>query len=190
MKTFARCTVAALVLAAATAFVPAASAQSMPMEDKPGQPPLSPPAMAAVTVGGKAIVIHYSSPSLRGRVMIGGENPYDKVWRTGANTSTSFVTAGDITVGDLKVPAGNYTLYSLPEPAGKPWLLILNKQTGQWGTVYQPEMDLGRTPMHAGTLPVSQEVMSISFEKTTANATELHIKWALADEWVKIVAAK
>ena len=184
MKTLARCTVATLVLAVTTALAPAQ------MEDKPGQPLLSPPAMAAATVGGKAIVIHYNTPSLRGRVMIGGEDPYDKVWRTGANPATSFVTAGNIKVGNLTVPAGSYTLYTLPEPVGTPWLLILNKQTGQWGTVYKPEMDLGRTPMHAGTLPASQEVMSISFEKTTANATELHIKWALVDESVKIEAAK
>ena len=187
MKTLVRCTVAALALAVTTALAPA---QGMQMEDKPGQPLLSPAAMAGVTIGGKAIVIHYNTPSLRGRVMIGGEDPYDKVWRTGANPATSFVTAGDIMVGDLKVPAGSYTLYTLPEPVGTPWLLILNKQTGQWGTVYKPEMDLGRTPMHAGTLPASQEVMSISFEKTTANSTELHIKWALVDESVKIQAAK
>jgi hypothetical protein len=184
MKTLVRCTVAALALAVTIAVAPAQ------MEDKPGQPLLSPAAMASVKVGGKDIVIHYNTPSLRGRVMIGGEDPYDKVWRTGANPATSFVTAGDIMVGGLKVPAGSYTLYSLPEPVGTPWLLILNKQTGQWGTVYKPEMDLGRTPLHAGKLPASQEVMSLSFENTKANSTELHIKWALVDESVKIEAVK
>jgi len=191
MKTLARCSVSALLLAATISLsAPAISAQAMQMEDKPGQPLLSPAAKAETTVAGKTITIHYNKPSLRGRVMIGGEDPYDKVWRTGANPATSFVTAGDLTIGDLKVPAGNYTLYTLPEPEGKPWLLILNKQTGQWGTVYKPEMDLGRTPMHSGKLPASQEVMSISFEKTTPHSTELHIKWALLDEWVKIEAAK
>jgi hypothetical protein len=65
MKTLARCTVAALVLAAATAFVPAASARAAQMEDKPGQPLASPVAMASVTIGGKALVIHYNAPSSR-----------------------------------------------------------------------------------------------------------------------------
>ena len=190
MKTFARCTVAALVLAAATAFVPVASAQGMSMEDKPGQPPLSPPAMAAVTVGGKAIVVHYSSPSIRGRKIMGAVVPYGQIWRTGANPATSFVTAGNIKIGDLSVPAGSYTLYTLPAAPGTPWLLIINKQTGQWGTVYKPEMDLGRTPMHFDKLPAPQEVMSISFEKTVANSTELHVRWETTDEWVKVEAAK
>ena len=190
MKTFARCCIAALVLTAAAAFVPVASAQGMPMEDKPGQPLLSPAAMAAVTIGGKAIVIHYNTPSMRGRKIMGDLVPYGQVWRTGANPATSFVTAGNLKIGDLAVPTGNYTLYTLPAAPGTPWLIILNKQTGQWGTVYKPEMDLGRSPMHAATLPAPQEVMSLSFEKTTANSTELHVKWETTDEWVKIVAVK
>ena len=189
MKTLARCSVSALVLAATISLsAPAISAQAMQMEDKPGQPLLSPAAKAETTLAGKSIVIHYNTPSLRGRVMIGGEDPYDKVWRTGANPATSFVTAGNIKVGDLTVPAGSYTLYTLPEPVGTPWLLILNKQTGQWGTVYKPEMDLGRTPMHAGMLPASQEVMSISFEHVHGNAAELHVRWADVDEYVKVEA--
>ena len=71
-------------------------------------------------------------------------------------------------IGTLMVPAGTYTLYTLPEPAGTPWQLIINKQTGQWGTVYKPEMDLGRTPMMAKAVSPQQEVMSISFEKVHA----------------------
>jgi hypothetical protein len=190
MKTLARCTVAALVLAAATAFAPAASAQAAPMEDKPGQPLASPAAMAAVTIGGKALVIHYNAPSIRGRKIMGGLVPYGQVWRTGANPATSFVTAGDLRIGKLTVPAGNYTLYTLPAAPGTPWLLILNKQTGQWGTVYKPEMDLGRSPMQSVKLPSPQEVMSISFERTLADSTELHIKWETTDEWVKIQTVK
>jgi len=189
MKTLARCTVAALVLTAATAF-----AQTAPMTDHgtavDGKPLASPAAMASVTVGGKAIVIHYNTPSMRGRKIMGGLVPYGQVWRTGANPATSFVTAGDIKIGALEVPAGSYTLYTLPAAPATPWLLILNKQTGQWGTVYKPEMDLGRNPMHFTKLPAPQEVMSISFEKTNADSTELHVKWETTDEWVKIEAAK
>jgi hypothetical protein len=192
MMTLARCTfLAATVLAftaAAVAQMPAA-----PMTDHGvsvnGAPLASPPAMAEVMVGTAKITVHYNAPSLRGRVMIGGKDvPYDKVWRTGANPATSFVTTGDLKIGTLMVPAGSYTLYSLPEAPGTPWLLIVNKQTGQWGTVYSPDQDLGRTPMKAEKLPASQEMMSIGFEKTAGRSTELHIKWATWDEWVKIEA--
>jgi hypothetical protein len=127
---------------------------------------------------------------MRGRKIMGGLVPYGQVWRTGANPATSFVTAGDIMVGTLKVPAGAYTLYSLPAAPGTPWLLIINKQTGQWGTVYKPEMDLGRTPMKSLPVSTPQEVMSISFEHTTPTSTQLHIKWETTDVYVPIVAAK
>ena len=155
------------------------------------KPMPSPPAQAEVKLDGKNITVHYNAPSLRGRVMIGDHDPYGKVWRTGANPATSFITEGDIMVGNLRVPAGKYTLYSLPEaPGATPWMLIINKQTGQWGTVYNENQDLGRTPMHYNKLPASQEVMSLSFEKTTGQSTQFHIKWATTDEWVTIKAAR
>ncbi len=146
----------------------------------------SPPAQADVTLGGKAVSIHYGAPSMRGRKIMGELVPYGKPWRTGANDATSFVTAADLKIGTLTVPAGSYTLYTLPNP-GK-WLLILNKQTGQWGTVYTESMDLGRTPMQQKTLPASQEVMSISFENTHGKSTELHVKWDKTDEYIAITA--
>ncbi len=155
-----------------------------------GKPLASPPGAADVTLDGKSIVVHYNSPRMRGRVIMGGLVPYGKVWRTGANPATSFVTAGNLKIGDLDVPAGKYTLYTLPAEPGKPWMMIVNKQTGQWGTVYKQEMDLGRTPMKSATLPAPQEDMSISFEKTTNKSTQMHVKWDTTDEWVKIEAAK
>jgi streptogramin lyase len=178
MKTLA----AALLLATVTA----TAQMQMPSS---GQPLASPAAMAAATVGGKSVVIHYNQPSMRGRKIMGDLVPYGQVWRTGANPATSFVTTGDLVIGDLKVPAGKYTLYTLPS-GDKPWQLIVNKQTGQWGTEYSQPQDLGRTPMHFAKLPSPQEVMSISFEKTTAGSTELHVKWETTDEWVKVEAAK
>jgi len=147
----------------------------------------SPAAQAEVTLNGKAITIHYNSPRMRGRKIIGELVPYGKVWRTGANPATSFVTEGDIKIGDLNVPAGKYTLYTLPAQTG--WHLIINKQTGQWGTEYHQDQDLGRVPMRSRTLPSPQESMSISFENTTNKSTELHVRWETTDEWVKIEAA-
>lgn len=155
-----------------------------------GKPLASPAAMAEVQLRGKTLMIHYNSPSIRCRTIMGGLVPYGKVWRTGANPATSFTTDTDLTIGTLHVPAGKYTLYTLPAAPGTPWMLIVNKETGQWGTVYHEAQDLGRTPMHAGKLSSPQETMSISFEKTTGNATQLHVRWEHVDEWVEIRAAK
>ena len=193
MKNPARCTALALALAFATTLATPAFAQMSNMDmpaKQGGKPVLSPPAMAEATLGDAKITIHYSRPSLRGRVMIGEHDPYDKVWRTGANPATSFVTTADIKVGDLLVPAGSYTLYTLPEAPGTPWLLIINKQTGQWGTEYNQPQDLGRTPMMAKTLDAPQEMMSISFEHVHGKTAELHIRWAKVDEYVKIERTK
>jgi hypothetical protein len=194
MRTLVRCSTLALALVSVAAVGAAAQTGAMAMpahqDAAPAKPLLSPNAMAETKLDGKSITIHYNSPSLRGRVMIGGQDPYDKVWRTGANPATSFVTEANLKVGDLNVPAGKYTLYTLPEPPGKPWMLIINKQTGQWGTVYNQNMDLGRTPMMAKTLPASQEAMTISFENVHGNIAELHVRWAKVDESVKIELAK
>jgi hypothetical protein len=199
MKTPARCT----LLASALSFAFAASALTVAAQTpcpsatvtdhgQPvnGQPLASPPAEAHVTLAGNAVTIKYNAPSMRCRKIMGEVVPYGQVWRTGANPATSFVTEGALKIGGLMVPAGSYTLYTLPAAPGTPWMLIVNKQTGQWGTVYKPEMDLGRTPMTAATLPAPQEVMSISFEHTMGASTQLHVKWEKTDEWVKVEATK
>ena len=195
MKTSVRSALAAIPLAAlltvgAFTFLhaPAASAHAQPMSAQDQKTLPSPPAEANITLGGKSVVVHYNSPRMRGRKIMGELVPYGKVWRTGANPATSFVTETNLKVGDLNVPAGKYTLYTLPAATGTPWQLIINKQTGQWGTVYNQDQDLGRTPMHMATLPSPQENMSISFEHTTSNSTELHIRWETTDASVKVEA--
>ncbi len=194
MKNPARCS--ALVLALTFAATLGASAQmsGMDMPAKPSaapaKPMLSPAAMTDVSLDGAKITIHYNSPAMRGRVIMGGLVPYGKEWRTGANPATSFVTTGNLKIGDLTVPAGSYTLFTLPAAPGTPWLLIVSKKTGEWGIPYPEGNDLGRTPMHYSKLPAPQESMTISFENTKKNSTELHIKWETTDESVKIEAAK
>ncbi|MDQ3519394.1 MAG: DUF2911 domain-containing protein [Gemmatimonadota bacterium] len=96
-------------------------------------------------VGGADIAIKYSRPAKRGRVIFGEIVQWNKVWRTGANSATMFTTSKDLMFGGTHVPAGSYTLWTLPTPTGT--TLIINKQTGQWGTEYKPEMDLARIPM-------------------------------------------
>ncbi len=160
-----------------------------PPMDKPAAQPKSvpsPPATATVSLNGKDVTINYGAPSMRGRKIMGELVPYDKVWRTGANEATTFVTQGDLKIGGTTIPAGSYTLYTLPDPTR--WLLIINKQTGQWGTGYNEPMDLARIAMQSKTLSPPQEKMSISFENTVGNTTELHIKWDTTNQYVPITA--
>lgn len=146
----------------------------------------SPPETATLSLNGKSITIKYGAPSMRGRKIMGELVPYDKVWRTGANDATTFVTDGNLKIGSSSVPAGSYTLYTMP--GASQWQLIINKQTGQWGTKYEESQDLARIPMKSGKLSAPQERMSISFENTKGNSTELHVKWENTDQSVTITA--
>ena len=148
----------------------------------------SPEAKTTATIAGKVFTVDYYAPSMHERKVMGGLVPYGEVWRTGANAATTLKTTGTLQIGTLKVPAGTYTLYSLPAESG--WQLIVNKETGQWGTVYHEAQDLGRTPMHGDKLTSPQEVMSISFEKTTQTSTQLHVRWENTDEWVEVRLAR
>lgn len=149
-------------------------------------PMASPPATASVTLGGKDITLHYNSPSLKSRTVGVEVAPYGQVWRTGANPATTVITTVDLKIGNLTVPAGTYTLFTLP--GATTWQLIISKDVGEWGLDYKPAMDLGRTPMTGKTLPASQEVMSISFENTRGRSTELHVRWGTTDEFVPVTA--
>jgi len=144
----------------------------------------SPPATANVTLGGQTISVKYNAPSMRKRAVYGSLVPYDQVWRTGANPATTLVTPVSLHIGTLLVPAGTYTIYTLPN--AKKWMLIVNKQTGQWGTEYDQKQDLGRTEMKYKKVETPQEVMSISFEDIEKSSAEMHIRWAGTDEVVKV----
>jgi hypothetical protein len=144
----------------------------------------SPAATATAEIAGGTIDVRYNSPQMRGRKVMGELVPWNQVWRTGANPATTLITSVPLKFGDLLVPAGTHTIYTLPNP--DKWLLIINKQTGQWGTVYNQNQDLGRTPMMKKSLNAPQEGMSFSFENTTANSTEMHVRWETTDVYVKV----
>ncbi len=195
--TCSRSALALLVLASSSIFLAPAQGTQCPAnavadhgKSVDGKPLASPPATAEVNLAGKSVTVHYNAPSARCRTIMGNVVPYGKVWRTGANLATSFKTDADLTIGALHVPAGSYTLFTLPAAPGTPWMLIVNKETGQWGTVYHEAQDRGRTPMHENKLASPQDVMSISFEKTSGASTQLHVRWEHVDEWVEVKAAK
>ena len=149
------------------------------------KPPASPPGEASVKFAdGKGITIKYSRPSMKGRKIYGGLVPYGQVWRTGANAATSFSTDANLDIGGTAVPAGNYTLYTLPGENG--WQLIINKQTGQWGTNYDQGQDLARIPMKVTHLPSGLETFTISLDKTGAKSATLKLDWELTSASVNI----
>jgi len=149
-----------------------ALAQQTP-EDKSKRP--SPPGTAEVTLKGKKITIDYSRPSLKGRKVGQELAPYGKVWRTGANEATTLTTEIDLNIGGTKVPAGKYTLWTLPSEGT--WKLIINKQTGQWGTRYDESQDLERVDMKKSPLPQTVEQFTISFDKKGENLADLNLDW-------------
>ena len=150
------------------------------------KPLLSPPAGTSQTVDGKTVSIKYSAPSVRGRKIFGALVPYDKVWRTGANAATTLKTEVNLKIGTAAVPAGTYTLYTLP--SADTWKLIINKQTGQWGTVYNQNQDLARVDMKKDTLSTPQEVMSITLEPFHDKSSTLHVRWETTDVSVPVKA--
>lgn len=144
--------------------------------------PLSPPAKAEAKLNGKQVIIHYSAPSKRNRVVMGKLVPYGKVWRTGANGATILRTGTDLMLGTLHVPAGTYTLFTIP--GAKEWTLIVNKQTGQWGSDYDEKQDLGRAKMTvAPKLASPVETFTIAIDDKT-----LAMTWETTKAWLPVLA--
>ncbi|HEY4930231.1 MAG TPA: DUF2911 domain-containing protein [Terriglobales bacterium] len=141
------------------------------------KPPLSPPGTASLSFAdGKTVTSDYSRPSMRSRKIFGGLVPYGQVWRTGANSATSLKTDVDLTIAGAAVPAGSYTLYTIPNETG--WKLIINKQTGQWGTDYDDKQDLARVDMKVANNATPTEQFTISLDKTGAGSVTLKLDWA------------
>jgi Protein of unknown function (DUF2911) len=135
---------------------------------------LSPRDSVVTTAGGASIWIDYGRPSKRGRVIFGNVVPYGEVWRTGANAATQFKTDKALDFGGVVVPPGFYTLWTLPSPNG--WKLIVNSETGQWGTAHKADKDLYKIDMKTVTLPQSVEHFTISVEPGVAGGT-MNLDW-------------
>lgn len=125
---------------------------------------LSGAASAEFSFKGADFTVEFGSPQKRDRKLFGGIVPFGEVWRTGANRATHFTTSEDLRFGDLEVPAGEYTLFSIPEADGG--TLIINSQTGQNGNSYDESRDLGRVPMKVSTQDDIIEAFTISVDET------------------------
>ncbi len=170
------------VLLAAVLFAVAtlAPAQMNMAQDKSKRP--SPPASAECKFSdGKTIKIDYSSPRAKGRKIFGSASekalvPYGEIWRTGANEATTFVTDANLTVGGKAVPAGSYTIFTVPKADA--WKLVVSKKTGEWGTDYPGEKeDLVRVPMGVLQSSAMFENFTIAFDHQTGDKCRLRMEW-------------
>src|SRR5271166_143015 len=169
----------ALIAASLFAVATLASAQMNMSQDKAKRP--SPPASAECKFSdGKTIKIDYSSPRAKGRKIFGEASqqalvPYGEVWLTGANDATTFVTDTNLMVGGKAVPAGSYTIFTVPKADA--WWLVISKKTGEWGTDYPGEKeDLVRVPMSVSKTAAPVENFTIAFDPAGSKCT-LRMEW-------------
>ena len=123
---------------------------------------------------GLAIKLDYSSPSKKGRVIFGKLVPYGEVWRTGANEATVIEFSQPVTVAGKALPAGKYSLWSIPTPSN--WTFVFNEETGQWGTSYNAQRDVLRVAVPAARATTPSEQLDIRFEQAQAG-TDLVVRW-------------
>lgn len=126
-------------------------------------------------IGNVKFTVDYGRPLMRGRKLLGDVLPYDRVWRTGANEATQFTTSAPIKLAGLPVPAGTYTLWTAPHTGGVD--LIVNRQTGQWGTEYNASRNLGVARITSETVSPPVEAFTISILPTDAQHGTLIMEW-------------
>lgn len=159
------------IAVAAAALVAAGAAEAQFTAPRP-----SPGAVVKQTIGLTDVTVTYSRPGVKGRAIWGELVPWDKVWRTGANEATTIAFADDVTVGGQKLPAGTYSLHTIP---GKTeWTFIFNKDAKQWGSYsYDEKQDALRVKAKPETVATSEEWMEFEFENLTPSSADLSLKW-------------
>lgn len=135
----------------------------------------SPPASVTTTIAGKKIGIEYYAPSAHGRKIMGGLVPFGEVWCTGANWATKITTEANLEIGGLKLPAGSYSIWTIPNQ--NQWTLIVNKQTGQFHLNYDSSRDFGRTKMDLKKLAAPVETFTIELRSAVDNKGTLALLW-------------
>jgi hypothetical protein len=135
----------------------------------------SPHAEVTATLAGKKITMSYGRPYVKGRTIFGDLVPWGEVWRTGADEATTFATDADVVIGGLKVPKGEYALFTIPTE--KQWTLVLNRTAKQWGAFkYDATQDLGRVPMTVASVAKPVEQFTIAMVPAGKQLT-LKLSW-------------
>lgn len=146
------------------------------LESATGMKQLSIRDTTRASIGSAAFTVDYGRPLARGRVLLGNILPFDGVWRTGANAATQFTTSAPVILAGMPVPAGKYTLWTVPRANGGAELIV-NKQVGQWGTGYDDAYDLGMKPMTVDTLSGPVEQFTIAVTPADARHGALVMTW-------------
>ncbi|MEZ5014996.1 MAG: DUF2911 domain-containing protein [Chitinophagales bacterium] len=140
-----------------------------------GLPQPSPWAQVSQKFGMAQATITYSRPSMKGRKIFGGLVPNGELWRTGANKCVQFQIEGDVTINGTKIPAGTYSLFTIPNESE--WQIVINKDTEMWGTGgYTQDHDLMRFAVKTHT-HTSTESFTIDFANITPNSVEVQLYW-------------
>jgi hypothetical protein len=146
------------------------------------------------SVGSSRVKLCYGRPSARGRTMIGGEAvPFNKLWRTGANEPTMIHTTGPLVIAGIAVPAGSYSIYTVPDP--KKWDVIVNRSITQWGreNFYTAEVkaqEVGHGTAASSTLPDPVETLTFRTEAGSKGAVNLLLEWEKTRVTIPIEAGK
>jgi hypothetical protein len=136
----------------------------------------SPHETVSATIAGAKLSITYGRPYMKGREIFGALVPWDRVWRTGADEATTLTTDKMLMFGNVHVSPGSVTLWTQPSQNG-PWKLVINKETGQWGTAYNQANDLGRVDIKTETLSSPVEQFTIAIEPA-GNGGQITFSWA------------
>ena len=161
------------------------AATGLPMH---GQTIASPFTTTSVTIAGKKIDVEYYAPSMRGRKVMGGLVPFGVVWCTGANWATKITSEADLSLGNLKLSKGSYSIWTLPREHD--WTLIINRQTGQFHLNYDEARDFGRTPMNVKALPAPVETFKIDLRSGGGNKGTLALLWETTEVSVPITVGQ
>jgi hypothetical protein len=149
----------------------------------------SPHETVSTTLDGGKVTITYGRPYAKGRKIMGGLVPYGKVWRTGADEATKLTTDVALMIGDVRVPAGSYSLFTIPEPSK--WTLVINKTADQFGAFdYDQKMDFGRTAMKVSPTAAPVEQFTIKFSPKGGSAAALEMVWENTLASVPVTVAK
>lgn len=166
MTVFARCSLVLLLCVGSSAFAQAAG---------PAVPTPSPKARTDQTVGITDFSIEYSSPGVKGRKIWGALVPFDKPWRAGANAATKLTASRDFSFGDKKVPAGSYSLYTIPGQAT--WTFYLSTDMGVAQFARDEKKDVASVQVKPTTMPALRERLVYIFSDTTDTSTNLDLEW-------------
>ena len=148
---------------------------------------LSPRDTVRAEIGSAHLIVDYGRPFKRGRVIFGGVVPWGRLWRTGANAATQLSTDVALTVGGRTIPPGQYSLWSIPTPRAA--TLIVNRQTGQWGTDYDPTQDVARLNLARESLPAPVDQFTIAIEPAEGGGV-LRLSWDTTSYLVPFTIAR